>query len=333
MWCSAVGFIVMLTLSLLAAPLAAVAQQTTKVHRIGWLSAGFPPAQPRPTVGAFEQTLRDLGYVKGQNLVIEDRYAEGNQERLRDMAAELVRLPVEVLVCTNIAATLAAKAATSTIPIVFMNVPDPVDMGLIASWAQPGGNITGVANAGAEFWTGKLLELLKEVVPAATRIAVLVPVDNPTYKAVGHKALQATARLLKVDLHIMEVRDPATDLERAFAALAHERVDAFSMLNAPSFSPHIPRIVALVAESRLPAIYNNRPYMQAGGLMAYEPDRLAIQRRVGIMVGKILQGAKPADIPAEYPMKFELSINLKTAKALGLTMPPTLLFQADEIIQ
>jgi putative ABC transport system substrate-binding protein len=170
-------------------------------------------------------------------------------------------------------------------------------------------------------------------VPTATRIVVLVPVDNPAYRAVGHKALQAAARSVKVDLHLMEVRDPVTDLNRVFAALAHERVEALSVGQDPSFVPHTARIVELVAQSRLPAIYLNRPYVQAGGLMSYEPDPLAIQRRAGIMVGKILKGAKPADIPAEFPMKYELTINLKTAKALGLTIPPHILSLADEVIQ
>ena len=330
MWYSTVLCIVTLTCALLAAPLAADAQPTEQVRRIGWLR----PNAPRPDVReAFLQGLRDMGYVEGQNLVIELRLGEGKAASLPTLAAELVRLPVEVLVSSSIAATLAAKTATNTIPIVFTNVPDPVEMGLIASWAQPGGNITGASNAGVEFMNAKLLELLKEVVPAATRIAVLVPVDNPAYRAVGYKALQAAARLVQVDLHLMEVRDPTTELERVFAALAQERVDALLVGQDPSFVPHTARIVELVAKSRLPAIYLNSPYVKVGGLMSYEPDPLAIQRRAGIMVGKILKGAKPADLPAESPMKYELTLNLKTAKALGLTMPPHLLRLADEVIQ
>jgi putative ABC transport system substrate-binding protein len=179
----------------------------------------------------------------------------------------------------------------------------------------------------------KRWEILKEVVPAATRIAVLQPVDNPTYKALNPKEHQPAARLVQVDFYLMEVRDSATNLEHAFAALAHERVDALLVNHDPSFTPHIPRIVALVAESRLPASYPLASYVQAGGLMAYREDHLAIRRRAGVMVGKILQGTKPADIPAEYPTQFRLSINLKTAQALGITIPRHLLMLADEVIR
>jgi putative ABC transport system substrate-binding protein len=273
-----------------------------------------------------------MGYVEGRNLVIELRLGEGSAAPLPTLAAELVRLPVEVLVSASIAATLAAKAATSTIPIVFTNVPDPVDHGLIASWAQPGGNITGAANAGKEA-AGKNLELLKEVVPTATRVAVLVNPANPAWQAAGLKVLRTTAGLLPVDLHLMQVRDPATELAPAFAALASESVDALYVAQDPSFVPHATRIVELVNASRLPAIYLYRTYVQTGGLMSYEMDPLDIQRRAGVMVGKILRGAKPGDIPAEYPVKYELSINLKTAKSLGLTIPPHLLSLADEVIQ
>jgi putative ABC transport system substrate-binding protein len=325
---SIMGF--MIAFALLVAPLAASAQPAEHIRRVGWLR----PTAPRPDVReAFLQGLRDMGYVEGQNLIIELRHGGGQAEALPALAAELLGLPVEVLVSTSIAATLAAKAATSTIPIVFTNVPDPVEMGLIGSWAQPGGNITGAANAGVEFMGGKLLELLKEVVPAATRIAVLMNPNNPAYRAIGHKALHTAAQGVQVDLHLMEVRDPATDLERTFAALAHERVDALLVGLDPSFVPYTARIVELVAKSRLPAIYGMRTYVQADGLMSYAPAPLDSQRRAGIMVGKILKGAKPADIPAESPMKFEFVINLKTAKALGLTMPPHLLHLADEVIR
>jgi putative ABC transport system substrate-binding protein len=274
-----------------------------------------------------------MGYVEGQNLIIEFRHGEGNTALLPALATELLSLPVEVLVSTaSIAATRAAQATTSTIPIIFTNVSDPVEHGLITSWARPGGNITGVANAGAEL-LGKHLELLKEVVPAATRVAVLVNPTSPAYEALGLKALQTAARLLQVDLHLMPVRDPATELERTFAALASERVEALYVAQDSSFVPHIPQIVELVAQSRLPAIYGMRPYVNVGGLMSYEVDLRAVMRRAGVMVGKILRGANPADIPAEYPMKHELIINLKTAKALGLTMPPHLLSLADEVRQ
>jgi putative ABC transport system substrate-binding protein len=219
-----------------------------------------------------------MGYVEGQNLVLDIRHGEGKTEAFPALAAELVRLPVTVLGSTSVAATRAAQAATSTIPIVFTNVTDPVDQGLIASWAQPGEHITGVANGGKEA-EAKRLEFLRETVPAATRIAVLVPVDNPAYRVLGPKTLWTAARELKMDLHLMEVRNAATNLEHAFAALVHERVEAITVLHDPSFGPHIPRIVALVAESRLPAIYDRTAYVQAGGLMAYQQDDLAILRR------------------------------------------------------
>ena len=329
MWYSTIGCIVTLTCALLAAPLAAAAQPEEPVRRIGWLR---PNPSPPALREALLQGLHDMGYVEGQNLSIEFRHGEGNAALLPTLAAELVGLPVEVLVASSLAATLAAQATTSPIPIIFTNVPDPVDRGLIASWARPGSNITGVANAGAEL-LGKHFELLKEVVPAATRVAVLVNPAYPAYEARGLQALQTAARLLQVDLYLMQVRDPATELERAFAALASERVDALYVAQDPSFVPYIPRIVDLVAKSRLPAIYLSRPYVNAGGLMSYEADLRAIMRRAGVMVGKILRGAKPADIPAEYPVKHELIINLKTAKALGLTMPPHLLSLADEVRQ
>jgi putative tryptophan/tyrosine transport system substrate-binding protein len=328
MWHSTVGCLVTLICALLAVPLAD-AQPAEQVRRIGWLRTNAPRPDGRE---AFLQGLRDMGYVEGQNLIIELRHGEGKAALLPTLAAELVRLPVEVLVSASIATTLAAKAATSTIPIVFTNVPDPVDHGLIASWARPGGNITGAANSGKEA-VGKNLELLKEVVPAATRIAVLVNPANPAWQAVGLKALQTAARSLQVELHLMQVRDPAIELERAFAALASEPIDALYVAQDPAFVPHATRIVELVTAGRLPAIYLYRTYVQAGGLMSYEMDPLDIQRRAGVMVGKILRGAKPGDIPAEYPVKYELSINLKTAKALGLTMPPHLLSLADAVMQ
>jgi putative ABC transport system substrate-binding protein len=281
---------------------------------------------------AFRQGLRELGYMEGQNLVIEFRSAEGTLDRLPDLAAELVRRPVDVIVTDGFEeSTRAARAATSTIPIVFLGIPDPVDRGLIASWAHPGGNITGAAGASMEFNAMKQLELLKEVVPAATRIAVLVTPDSPL-NASAVQNLQAAARRLHIDLHLMEIRDPTTDLERAFAALAHERVDAFFGYVA-TLIPYRTRIVELVAARRLPAAYNVRSFVEAGGLMSYTVDFTAMGRGVAIMVDKILRGATPADIPAEYPMKLLLAINLKTAKALGVTIPAHLLVLADEVIQ
>jgi putative tryptophan/tyrosine transport system substrate-binding protein len=328
MWYRIFGCLV--TLAILVAPLATDAQPTGHSRRIGWLR----PAG-RPSGAAFEaflHSLRDMGYVEGQNLIIKLRQGEGKTALLPTLAAELVRLPVEVIVTSGTPATLAAREATSTIPIVFAGVADPVDQGLIASWARPGGNITGAASSSVEFNTGKQLELLKEVVPTTARVAVLVTPGHPLYAA-ALQELQAWARLLRMDLHLMDVRDPATDLERAFAALAHERVDALCMLGDPAFTPYRTRIVELVAASRLPATYGSRGFVEAGGLMSYTQDSAAMARRAGVMVGKILRGTKPADIPAEFPMQFELTINLKTAKALGLTIPQHILALADRVIQ
>jgi putative tryptophan/tyrosine transport system substrate-binding protein len=320
------GLLVILTLAILVVPLAVTAPQAGKMWRLGYLTSA-----PRTMPEAFRQGLHDLGYIEGQTITIEPRSGEGRFESLPGLAAELVRLPVDVLVTQGTPAALAAKEATSALPIVFLSAADPVGSGLIASWAQPGGNITGVGGE-VDLNTGKTLELLKEVVPAATRVAVLVTPHHPLYGAVLPK-LQAAARLLRIDLHLMEVRDPATDLERAFAALAQERVEALCMLGDQALVPHRTRIVELVAASRLPATYGLRTFVEAGGLMSYTVDSAARDRSASVMVDKILRGTKPADIPAEFPLKFKLTINLKTAQALGLTIPPTLLFQADEVIR
>jgi putative ABC transport system substrate-binding protein len=321
-----VGFLVTLTLATLVVSLAAVAQPVGKVWRIGYLASGTGGLSE-----AFRQGLRDLGYVEGQNLVIEYRSAEGVFESLPGLATELVRFPVDVMLTGGTPAALAAKGATSTIPIVFLSAADPVGSGLIVGWGQPAGNITGVGGE-VDVNTGKTLELLKEVVPAATRVAVLVTPHHPLYGTVLPK-LQAAARLLRIDLHLMEVRDPATDLERAFTALAHERVEALCMLGDQALAPHRTRIVELVAASRLPATYGLRTFVEAGGLMSYTLDAAARDRSVSVIVDKILRGTKPADIPAEFPLKFRLTINLKTAQALGITIPATLLLQADEVIR
>ena len=271
MWYRIIGCLV--TLAILVAPLATDAQPTRHSRRIGWLLPAGPPSGT--TFEAFLHSLRDMGYVEGQNLVIEVRHGEGKAARLPTLAAELVGLPVAVLVTSGTPATRAARDATSTIPIVFAGVADPVDQGLIASWTQPGGHITGVASASVEFNTGKQLELLKELVPATTRVAVLVTPDHPLYGAALQK-LQAAAQLLRMDLHLMDVREPATDLDRAFAALAHERVDALCMLGDPAFIPYRTRIVELVAASRLPAIYGLRGFVEAGGLMSDMHDLATI---------------------------------------------------------
>ena len=333
MWRSTVGIIITLALGILIVPLAVDAQQGGKVWRIGWLRQGG--AFPREIDG-FRQGLRDLGYVEGQHFVLEHRSGEGKVDPLPGFAAELVRLPVDVFMTQGLAATLAAREATRTLPIVFYGVPEPVESGLVTSLPRPGGNLTGAANASWDFLVGKLLEMLKEVAPATARVAVLANVDHPGHGRVS-TALQAAAPSLGMQVHLLEVhmdvRDPATELERVFATLSQGGVEAFFIPQELALMGHRTRIVELVNASRLPAIYGTRRYVDVGGLMSYQADVPAMARRAGNLVGKILQGAKPADLPVETPMKFELVINLKTAKALGITMPPSLLILANEVIQ
>ena len=326
-----VGLSIILALSILVAPVVAAAQQPTKVYRIGRLSPGLPPSQLSPSMEAFRQGLRDLGYVEGQNLVIEWRWAEGREERLPDLAAELVRLQVQVIVVGGGAAIRAAQYATSTIPIVMAANYDPVGEGFIASLARPGGNITGLSWLGAEL-PGKRLELLKETLPQSTRIAVL---GNPAFAAYETwlHSLTAAAQALGLHLHVVELHR-ADELDSAFAAITSAGADALIVLADPALMDGLhARIVDLAARNRLPAMYDWRAYVDAGGLMSYGPSMPDMQRRAASYVDKILQGAKPADLPIEQPTTFHLVINLKAAKALGLTMPPTVLFQANEVLQ
>ena len=328
---TALMLLVALTLSMLVAPLTAEAQQATKVHRIGRLYPGSP-TEPNPNLEAFRQGLRDLGYVEGQNLVIEYRYAEDRDDRLADLAAELVRLKVDVIVTVAASATRAVQHATRTIPIVMAGGSDPVGDGLVASLARPGGNTTGTSNLTVEL-PGKRLELLKETVPQSARIAVLADPDAPTYESTMNN-LTVAARALGLQLHVVELRR-ADELDTAFAAMTQERADALLVIgDAQLLNRQRARVVAdLAAQHRLPAMYGWREYVDAGLLMSYGPSQLDMQRRTAVYVDKILKGAKPADLPVEQPTKFELIINLKAAKALGLTIPPSLLLQADEVIK
>jgi putative ABC transport system substrate-binding protein len=322
---------VTLTLSLLAAPLVTTAQPAGHVHRSGWLSPGFPRPDRDPPVDAFRQGLRDLGYVEGQNLVIVYRGAEGQDERLPALAAELARLPVEVIVAVGTAATRAAQHATRTIPIVMTGTPDPVGQGLVTSLARPGGNITGVSLMMAAL-PGKRLELLKETVPQSTRVAVLVNPALVTYKA-RMDNLTTAARALGLHLHVAEVRS-ADELGTAFAVMIREGADALMVLSDPALMDTLCSQVAdLAATKRLPAMYDWKMYVEAGGLMSYGPSLPERHRRAATYVDKLFKGANPADLAVEQSTKFELIINLKTAKALGLTVPPVVLFQADEVIQ
>ncbi|HEV2055927.1 MAG TPA: ABC transporter substrate-binding protein [Methylomirabilota bacterium] len=318
-------------LGFLAAPLAAEAQQPAKISRIGFLSPSSPSDPPmQHSLEVFRHGLGELGYVEGQNIAIESRWAEGKYDRLPGLAAELVRLKVDVIVTAAVPAIRAAKEATSTIPIVMAVVVDPVATGLVASLARPGGNITGLSNMAPEL-VGKQLQMLKEVVPKASRVAVLWNPANPG-NAPQLREAEAAARTLGVRLQPVEARDP-NDFDGAFAAMIRQQAGALIVLLDVMFTDHRTRIADLAAKSRLPAVYGLSEHAEAGGLMAYSASRAALFRRAATYVDKILKGAKPADLPVERPTKFELVINLKTAKALGLTIPPSLLVRADRVIE
>jgi putative tryptophan/tyrosine transport system substrate-binding protein len=326
---SAVGGIVTLTLSLLVAPLAAEAQPPTHVHRIGVLAGGTTSGRD-PYVEAFLEGMRALGYVEGQNLVLEYRGAEGQYERLPDLAAELVRLQVDVLLVVITPAALAAKQATTTIPIVMAGVGDPVGSGLVASLSRPAGNVTGLAAVSSDL-VGKQLEFLKEVLPTVSRVAVLWNPANPVH-ALNVREADVAGQALGVQLHLVAARGPDA-FDSAFAAMTSAPAGALLVLGDSMFLQHRRRLAELAATSRLPTMHNVGPYVEAGGLMAYGPSPLDILRRAATYVDKILKGAKPADMPVEQPTKFDLVINLKTAQALGLTIPPSVLFQATEVIR
>jgi len=322
-----VVLIVGLTLSLLAAPPAAAAQQTRKVPQIGFLVFVSSEARYR----GFQQGLRELGYVEGQNIAIEFRSADGSLERLRDLADELVRLHVDVIVAGSTVGAKASKRATSTIPIVMANVADPVGGGLVASLARPGGNITGLSTMGQDL-SGKRLELIREVVPRLRRIGVLWHQDSPS-SVTAFKELKAAAQSLGVDVRSLGVRPPVPEIDKAFGTASNWRADALIALDDSLIFSNRTRIIALAARSRLPAVYGYREFPDAGGLMAYGPSRHDLYRRAATYVDKILKGTKPADLPVEQPTRFELVVNLKTAKALGLTIPPSILIRADQVIQ
>ena len=317
--------------ALLAAPLAAEAQQAAKVARIGYLSTNLAALPNRPE--AFRQGLRDLGYVEGRNLVIEYRYAEGKVEQLPALAAELVALKVDVIVASGTLAALAAKQATSTLPIVFSPAGDPVGSGLVTSLARPGGNVTGLSAFAPEL-VGKRLELLKQAVPGVSRVAVLWQPGAFGERAEMDtlKRAEVAARDLGVPLQFVEARGPA-DFDRAFSDMTRARAGALTVLASNMFNSEGRRLVGLAAKNRLPALYSARELVDAGGLMSYGANLADLNRRAATYVDKILKGTKPADLPVEQPTKFELVINLKTAKALGLTIPQSVLARADEVIQ
>jgi putative ABC transport system substrate-binding protein len=326
-----IRLLVILALGLFWAPLAAEVQQATNVYRIGWLSPGFPRPDHDPPVDAFRQGLREFGYVEGQNLVMAYRGAEGRIERLPDLAAELVQLQVAVIVAVGTAATRAAQDATHTIPIVMTGTSDPVGQGFVASLARPGANITGLSNLMADL-PSKRLEILKEMVPHSARIAVLVNPDNPPAKSVLN-TLTVTAQALRLHLHVVELRH-AEELDTAFAAMAQAGADALMVLSDPLLMDELlGRVADLATKSRLPAMYDWKMYVEAGGLMSYGTSLPERHRRAATYVDKIFKGAKPANLPVEQSTTFELVINLKTAEALGLTIPSALLFQATEVLR
>jgi len=325
------AFIGTLAGGLLTAPLAAEAQQAARAARIGYLVPNL--AQAPHLLEAFRQGLRHLGYVEGRDVVIEYRDAGGTIERFPVLAAELVALKVDVIVAPSTPATLAAKQATRTIPIVFIGAGDPVTSGLVASLARPGGNVTGLSVLSTEL-TGKWLELLKQAVPGVSRVAALWQpgaMDERTDKDM-QKGAEVAAQALGVRLQFVEARGPA-DFDRAFSDMTRERAGALTVRPAPMFISERRRLVDLAAKNRLPAVYAWREFVDAGGLMSYGPNAADMYRRAATYVDKILKGTKPADLPVEQPTKFELVINLRTAKALGLTIPQSVLGRADEIIQ
>ena len=316
------AIILVLGLGLLAASVAEAAPPPRRMFRVGVLGGG--------DVKPLRQTLRDAGYVEGSNLVIEWRDSEGKIERYAELAADLVRREVDVIVATNPAATLAARGSTTSIPIVMVNTPDPVQLGLVASLARPGGNVTGTTTLSADLST-KQLQLLKEAVPRAARIGVLMNPDNP-WHPLALKGAEASAPSLAVRLHAVRVRRPE-DLDSAFEAMTRDQVGALLVLSDPMTFFHRNRLADLAARHRLPAMYGVRGYVDAGGLMSYWAHQADLYRRVGSYVDRILKGARPGDLPIEGPTRLELVINLKTAGAIGLSIPPSLLLRADDVIK
>jgi putative ABC transport system substrate-binding protein len=320
-------FITLLGGTAVAWPLAARAQQASKAARIGYLAFRSPISAD----DAFLKGLFELGWVEGQNIVIERRFAAGNAEQLKGSAAELVRLKVDVIVTAASEPTKVAKEATASIPIVFTNAGDPVGQGFVQSLPRPGGNVTGIAFDASPDITAKQAQLLIELVPTVSRLAVLW---NPT-SAFLHSYLsviKTAAPTLRVSLQSLEVRD-ANEFERAFDSMTRARADGLIVLSDTFATFHRARLVELAAKHQLPTIYGHSQYIEAGGLLSYGPSLTDTYRHAASYVDKILKGAKPADLPVEQPTRFELIINLKTAKALGLDVPPTLVARADEVIE
>jgi putative ABC transport system substrate-binding protein len=329
MFASRLTFVVSITLMIFAAALTADAQQPKRVPRIGYLCPTRPSSLLARTE-AFRQGLKELGYIEGESIALEYRWAEGKIDRLPDLAAELVRLKVDVIVTCGPVATRSAKEATATIPIVMTFDSDPVGNGFVASLARPGGNITGLSTLAPEI-SGKQLELLKEIVPKLSRVAVLGTSSWPG-NAQLVKETELAAGAFGVKLQYLDILDPK-DIETAFRAATKARADALLVLVSGVLADHRTQIANLALQSRLPATYYRREYVEDGGLMSYSVSYTDLDRRAAIYMDKILKGAKPADLPVEQPMKFELIINLKAAKQIGLTIPPNVLARADRVIK
>jgi putative tryptophan/tyrosine transport system substrate-binding protein len=318
-------FLLTLLVCALGVPLVAEAQN---LPRIGLLSTAADPSRPIAWV-PFLERLTELGYVEGRNITLERRFAAGKPERLDELVADLAHLRVDIVVATGVPETLTAKRAMPTTPIVMIFVPDPVGEGLVASLARPGGNVTGLSTLAPELYA-KRLQLLKEAIPAVTRVGLLLNPAN-AHSAAASREITAAARGLSVQIHGLVVRSPL-DLDRAFSAITREHLQAmFVVTDAISFNQRA-RIADFATKSNLPTMYELRDYVEAGGLMAYGPSIADLSRRAATYVDKILKGSRPADLPVEQPTRFELVINVKTAKVLGLTIPPSLLQRADQVI-
>jgi len=324
-----IGLAVIVTLSLNLAPLAAQGQQTGKLYRIGFLGNSTAALEAH-LVGPFRDGLRDLGYLEGRNALIEYRWAEGQYERFPALIAQLIALKVDVIVTAGTPATQAVKKATTSVPLVMVAVGDPVGTGIVASLKRPGGNITGLTSI-AEETEGKRLELLREVLPTVSRVAVLSNPENQSIVAVL-KAMRAAAQVLGMKLQVLEVRTSG-ELEETFKAILRERPGALLVMGDRLFLHNRQRIMDFATKQRLPVVPGHPELVEAGGLMSFGPSYPGMHRRAAYFVDRILKGAKPADLPVERPTKFELVINLKTAKALGLTIPASVLGRADQVIQ
>jgi len=320
------SFIALLGSAAVAWPLVARAQQADKLAHIGFLSGG---AGPNPNIYGFQHGLRQLGYIEGQNLVLIYRWAAGEPRRFVDLARELLELNVDLLASHSTEAITAIRSLNAAIPVVMTAISDPIGNGLVTSFARPGGNTTGVTLFSNEL-AGKRLDMLKEVVPQLTRVAILAERDRPPTATLVSET-QAAAHALRLALQIFEVRPE--EIADAFQSIGKERADALIVQQNLSFTGHLRQIADLAISHRLPTVHPTREFVEAGGLLAYGPSLFALGERAAWYVDRILKGTKPADLPVEQPTKFELILNLKTAKALGLDVPPSLLATADEVIE